>query len=144
MSLTKLERDAIDRFAAPVILKALETFKAMDLGIAMRNNVDLARLVAGDEKYISRLEKRGIVIWERMKNNQALLASFKESVRFMPFKDRIRRSAKRRVVIKYFLEQILKFRRPDLYGVIIYSRDQRQAEEYIITQSRRLTDLVLG
>ena len=103
MSLTKLERDAIDRFAAPVILKALETFKAMDLGIAMRNNVDLARLVAGDEKYISRLERgeKGIVIWERMKNNRALLAGLRESVRFMPFKDRIKRSARRRVVIKY-------------------------------------------
>jgi len=123
---TSFHKEVARKVVAPIILKLLKPYTARDLAEAIRNDVDLA---------------------EALKANDAMLGTLMRIVGTFPFtgnpvySDKIARRMKDRRWIKWFVNDVLRRKRPDLYAQIVYTPG---GFDYIVKQVRNIVKLLFG
>lgn len=113
----RFEEEVAERVVAPIVLKLLKGVTAQALLDAARENRDVAAALEGTQHL------------ERMR----LLVSM------FPFAEEAKPRLKSAKWMRWFVENVLRAKRPDLYAVIAYNGD---VFKYVARQVRRVVDLV--
>ena len=107
-----------NKWAVPLILQLLGTYKASDLTFAINNNLNLAKGLDEDPTYLSSIRLLTVGI---------------------PFVNEAGKHVKQKKWILWFLNGPMKKKRRDLYNTICYTPG---GQKYILREIRRLVGVI--
>ena len=118
--LTKLEEQVAEEIVSPTILELLKPFSASDMTLAINENINLAKGLEQDEEYLNQLKLLTIGI---------------------PYTDEFAKKVKQKKWIRWFVNNAMQHKRPDLYNQVIY---HPKGMNYICLQIRRIVKVIFG